>query len=94
MQPQAPHDQRSDLALALYEGRRSATVWPSGPLRVNNCDAAMLALIAGVGVSILPKFFLSNALACNQLERLLPDWSIPLGALPGDIVRGAAAAAR
>jgi DNA-binding transcriptional LysR family regulator len=63
------------------KGNRSATVRPSGPLRVNNGDATMLALIAGVGVSILPKFFLSNALASNQLERLLPDWSIPLGAV-------------
>ena len=41
----------------------------------------MPALIAGTGLGILPEFFLSQALESNLLERLLPDWSIPLGAV-------------
>src|SRR5712691_10822446 len=60
---------------------RSATVRPSGPLRVNNGDAMMPALIAGSGLGILPEFILRDALATSLLERLLPDWSIPLGAV-------------
>jgi DNA-binding transcriptional LysR family regulator len=60
---------------------RSATVRPSGPLRVNNGDAMMPALIAGSGLGILPEFILGDALAASRLERLLPDWSIPLGAV-------------
>ena len=60
---------------------RSATVRPSGPLRVNNGDAMMPALIAGTGLGILPEFILREALGANQLERLLPDWSLPLGAV-------------
>ena len=60
---------------------RSATVRPSGPLRVNNGDAMMPALIAGSGLGILPEFILRDALATRLLERLLPDWSIPLGAV-------------
>jgi DNA-binding transcriptional LysR family regulator len=60
---------------------KSATVRPSGPLRVNNGDAMMPALIAGTGVGILPEFILRDALAAGQLERLLPDWSLPLGAV-------------
>jgi DNA-binding transcriptional LysR family regulator len=56
-------------------------VRPSGPLPVNNGDAMMPALIAGTGVGILPDFFLREALESKQLERLLPDWSIPLGAI-------------
>ena len=60
---------------------RSATVRPSGPLRVNNGDAMMPALIAGSGLGILPEFILRDALATGLLERLLPDWSIPLGAV-------------
>jgi DNA-binding transcriptional LysR family regulator len=60
---------------------KSATVRPSGPLRVNNGDAMMPALIAGTGLGILPEFILSDALAAGRLERLLPDWSIPLGAV-------------
>jgi DNA-binding transcriptional LysR family regulator len=56
-------------------------VRPSGPLRVNNGDAMMPALIAGAGLGILPEFILRDALATRLLERLLPDWSIPLGAV-------------
>jgi DNA-binding transcriptional LysR family regulator len=41
----------------------------------------MPALIAGTGLGILPEFILHDALAAGQLERLLPDWSLPLGAV-------------
>jgi DNA-binding transcriptional LysR family regulator len=59
---------------------KSATVRPSGPLRVNNGDAMMPALVAGTGLGILPEFILREALAVGRLERLLPDWSLPSGA--------------
>jgi DNA-binding transcriptional LysR family regulator len=58
---------------------KSATVRPSGPLRVNNGDAMMPALIAGTGIGILPEFILRDALAAGRLEQLLPDWSLPSG---------------
>jgi len=60
---------------------KSASVRPSGPLRVNNGDAMMPALIAGAGVGILPEFILRKALAADQLEILLQDWSLPTGAV-------------
>jgi DNA-binding transcriptional LysR family regulator len=60
---------------------KSATVRPSGPLRVNNGDAMMPALIGGAGLGILPEFILRDALATRLVEKLLPDWSIPLGAV-------------
>jgi DNA-binding transcriptional LysR family regulator len=63
------------------KGGKSASIRPSGPLRVNNGDAMMPALIAGTGLGILPEFFLREALETKRLERLLPDWSIPLGAV-------------
>src|SRR6266446_2278770 len=63
------------------KGGKSATVRPSGPLRVNNGDAMMPALTAGTGLGILPEFILREALAAGRLERLLPDWSLPLGAV-------------
>jgi DNA-binding transcriptional LysR family regulator len=59
---------------------KSATVRPSGPLRVNNGEAMMPALIAGTGLGILPDFILREALGAGRLERLLPDWSLPSGA--------------
>jgi DNA-binding transcriptional LysR family regulator len=58
---------------------KSASVRPSGPLRVNNGDAMMPALIGGTGLGILPEFILHDALAAGRLERLLPDWSLPSG---------------
>jgi DNA-binding transcriptional LysR family regulator len=58
---------------------KSASVRPSGPLRVNNGDAMLPALIGGAGLGILPEFILRDALAAGRLERLLPDWSLPSG---------------
>ena len=63
------------------KGARSASVQPSGPLRVNNGDAKMPALIAGTGLGILPEFLVREALAAGRLERVLPDWSLPMGAV-------------
>lgn len=63
------------------KGNKSVSVRPSGPLRANNGNAMMPALIAGIGLGVLPKFFLHEALESNALERLLPDWAIPLGAI-------------
>jgi DNA-binding transcriptional LysR family regulator len=70
-----------DEVWRFSKGRKSASVRPSGPLRVNNGDAMMPALTVGTGLGILPEFFLRKALNAKQLERLLPDWSIPLGAV-------------
>jgi DNA-binding transcriptional LysR family regulator len=37
----------------------------------------MPALMAGVGLGILPEFILRDALDTGRLERLLTDWSLP-----------------
>jgi DNA-binding transcriptional LysR family regulator len=60
-----------------HRNGKSATVRPSGPLRLNNGDAMMPALIAGTGLGVLPEFILRDALADGRLEQLLPDWSLP-----------------
>jgi DNA-binding transcriptional LysR family regulator len=60
---------------------KSASVRPSGPLRVNNGDAMLPALIAGTGLGILPEFILRDALAAGRLEKVLPDWFLPAGAV-------------
>jgi DNA-binding transcriptional LysR family regulator len=56
-------------------------VRPSGPLRVNNGDAMLPALIAGTGLGILPEFILRDALAAGTLEKVLSDWSLAAGAV-------------
>jgi len=60
-----------------HKNGKSASVRPSGPLRVNNGDAMMPALIAGVGLGVLPEFILRDALDAGRLERLVTDWSLP-----------------
>ena len=60
---------------------KSASVRPAGPLRVNNGDAMLPALIAGIALGILPEFIVRDALVAGQLERLLADWSLPSGAV-------------
>jgi DNA-binding transcriptional LysR family regulator len=59
----------------------TAAVRPVGPLRVNNGDAMMPPLIAGVGLGILPEFILRDALADGRLEIVLPEWEIGAGAV-------------
>ncbi len=58
-----------------------ATVRPSGPLRVNNGEAMLPSIVAGIGIGMLPEFIAREALAKKQLEILLPDWALPEGAV-------------
>ena len=60
----------------------TAIVHPStGPLRVNNGDAMVPALIEGMGVGVLPEFIIREPLADGRLERVLPEWSLPVSGL-------------
>lgn len=58
-----------------------ATVRPQGPLRVNNGEAMLPSLIAGVGLGVLPEFIVRDALKAKKLEIVLPDWSLPPSAV-------------
>jgi DNA-binding transcriptional LysR family regulator len=50
------------------------TVRPSGRLRVNNGDAVLPAVVAGLGIAGLPEFLAREALADGRLEQILPEW--------------------
>ena len=54
-----------------------ASVRPAGPLRVNNGEAAMPAVLAGLGIADLPEFIVSEAVARGELEVILKDWKQP-----------------
>ena len=58
-----------------------ATVRPAGPLRANNADALMPALLAGLGVAVQPDFVVGEAVAEGTLEVILTGWSLSLGGL-------------
>jgi DNA-binding transcriptional LysR family regulator len=51
-----------------------ASVRPGGPLRVNNGEALMPALIAGLGIADLPEFIAGEAVASGELEVILKGW--------------------
>ena len=51
------------------------SVRPAGPLRVNNGEALLPALIAGIGIGDLPEFICGEALASGALEAVLTEWS-------------------
>jgi DNA-binding transcriptional LysR family regulator len=58
-----------------------ASVRPAGPLRINNGDAMMPALIAGLGIAVLPDFIVGEAIKEGQLEIIMPDWHMAPAAL-------------
>lgn len=56
------------------------SIRPNGPFSVNNGEAALPALIAGLGIGALPDFIVGDAIACGDLESILDDWSqTPIG---------------
>ena len=51
-----------------------ASVRPAGPLRVNNGEALMPALLAGLGIADVPEFIVGDAIASGEVEVILKDW--------------------
>jgi DNA-binding transcriptional LysR family regulator len=58
-----------------------ASVRPAGQLRVNNGEAAMPAVIAGLGIADLPDFIIGDAIASGEVEVILKGWNQPEGAI-------------
>ena len=58
-----------------------ASVRPAGPLRANNGEAVMPALIAGLGIADLPDFIVGEAIASGEVEVILKGWKQPEGAV-------------
>jgi DNA-binding transcriptional LysR family regulator len=56
-------------------------VRPVGPLRVNNGEALMPALLAGLGIADLPEFIAGEALATGEVEEILQGWHQREGAV-------------
>ena len=54
-----------------------AVVRLSGPLRVNNGEAMLPALCAGLGIGTLPDFICEKEIAAGRLKPILSDWRTP-----------------
>lgn len=50
---------------------------PQGPLCVNTPDALLPALLAGMGMAVMPRFAVNEKIASGELEIVLPEWSLP-----------------
>jgi DNA-binding transcriptional LysR family regulator len=73
--------QTPDLWRFTNAAGEEATVRPAGPLRVTNGDALTPALLAGLGITVLPEFIVGEELADGRLEAILPHWTLPLAGL-------------
>jgi DNA-binding transcriptional LysR family regulator len=54
-----------------------AAVRPTGPLRTNNADVLLPALLSGLGLAVQPDFMIWEHLAVGRLETVMTDWSMP-----------------
>ena len=57
------------------------SVRPAGPLRVNNGEALLPAIVAGLGIADLPDFIAGEAIRSGEVEAILDGWSQPEGAV-------------
>jgi DNA-binding transcriptional LysR family regulator len=62
-------------------GGEQVAVRPSGQLRVNNGEALLPAVIAGLGIADLPDFIVGEAIAAKKVEVILKDWRQVEGAV-------------
>jgi DNA-binding transcriptional LysR family regulator len=58
-----------------------ASVRPAGQLRVNNGEALLPSVIAGLGIADLPDFIVGDAIASGEVEVILKGWHQPEGAV-------------
>lgn len=60
-----------------HKTQGEVTVPVSGPLRTDNADALMPALLAGRGIAVQPEFLIWRELKAGKLEIVLPAWQPP-----------------
>src|SRR5204863_1787069 len=58
-----------------------ASVRPGGQLRVNNGEAVMPSLLAGLGIADLPEFIVGDSICSGEVEMTLKGWKQTEGAV-------------
>jgi DNA-binding transcriptional LysR family regulator len=58
-----------------------ASVRPAGQLRVNNGEALLPAVAAGLGIADLPDFIVNDAIGSGEIEVILKGWKQAEGAV-------------
>ncbi len=62
-------------------GHESCTVHMNGSLHLNNASAMVPALVAGIGLSTFPEYYIWPELNDGRLIELLPEWNTPPGTM-------------
>lgn len=65
----------------LTHGDETFRVAANGPMCANNGEVLMQAAIGGLGIVLLPRFIVEEALAGRALQEVLPDWRAPATAV-------------
>lgn len=61
----------------LLDGQRVVTVKPHGRMRADNSEAVLQAVVAGLGIAMLPTFLISPDIEAGRLEPLLMEHPLP-----------------
>jgi len=67
--------------MVLERGDERVTVKLKGPLACNHGDTILEAILAGVGIGLLPDFIGTDAFCDGRLQIVLPDWHLPASAI-------------
>ncbi len=73
-----PAERTWSFARGSGRGAQRAQVTVNGPLRANNSEVLRDAVLAGLGIALLPDFSAAAELAAGRLLPVLPEWR-PLG---------------
>jgi DNA-binding transcriptional LysR family regulator len=60
----------------------------TGRLRVNNSEAILDAVVAGLGIALLPTWLIGERLQCGDLVIVLPEWEATISAGPERAIWG------
>jgi DNA-binding transcriptional LysR family regulator len=73
-----------DRSWIFHQAGREVRIPVSGVFRSNNSEAAQRAVLAGLGIGLLPVILVAPEVVAGRLVRVMPDWESP--ALPIHIV--------
>lgn len=63
--------------IPLYQGKRVMTIQPDARVRTNNIFALKEATQMGLGMAVMPNWFIADELRAGKLVNLLPKWQAP-----------------
>ncbi|MEO1080322.1 MAG: LysR family transcriptional regulator [Pseudomonadota bacterium] len=75
--PMVSLDPFEGARVPLSDGKRERLLTPDVRMRTNNIFALKEAALAGIGMAILPKWFIAQELREGHLVDLLPRWRAP-----------------